>query len=78
MKIFLLNQYIWNGTILLKNIQTAFTTRELAERTLQAVKDINKNNKNDVITTSFHIEEIDFYSDEKQVPILNKDINQYK
>lgn len=68
-KVFLLEQRVFNGTILTDTINTGFSTKELAEKALQAVKKANEDNEFIFINT-YNINEIQIYEEEHEVPIL--------
>lgn len=72
-KIFTFTQSLMNGTVTMKNIVAAFTSRELAERTRQAVIDANKDIE---FPRSYctEITETDVYECDGEVPILNPEI----
>lgn len=65
--VFLLEQRIFNGTILMATINTGFSTKELAEKALQATKKVNEDSE---FINTFNIKEIQIYEEEYEVPIL--------
>lgn len=65
--VFLLEQRIFNGTILMATINTGFSTKELAEKALQATKKANEDSE---FINTFNIKEIQIYEEEYEVPIL--------
>lgn len=66
--VYILMQYIWNGTILIKSIPTVFGTYSLAKMTMDKLK--SKCEKDDFRCT-FEIIESNMYFSEEEVPILN-------
>lgn len=67
--VFLLEQKVFNGTILMATINTGFSTKELAEKTLQSTKNVNENSQ---FINTYNINEIQIYEKEQEIPILNK------
>lgn len=65
--VFLLEQKIFNDTILLTTIKTGFATKELAEKALQATEEANEGS---MFINTFNINEIQIYEEEYEVPIL--------
>lgn len=65
--VFLLEQRIFNGTVLMATINTGFSTKELAEKALQATKKANENSE---FINTCNINEIQIYEEEREVPIL--------
>ena len=72
-KIFTFTQSLMNGTVTMSVSVAAFTSRELAERTRQAVIDANKDIEFPRSYCS-KIEEKDVYECDGEVPILNPEI----
>ena len=70
-KIFTFNQHIMNGTVTMQSHVAAFASRELAEKTRQAVIDANAG-KRRITCHCDDIVETDIYETEDEVPILNK------
>lgn len=66
--VYILMQYIWNGTVLIKSIPTVFSTYSLAKMTMEKLK--SKCEKDD-FTCTFEIIESNMYFSEEDVPILN-------
>ena len=67
--VFLLEQKIFKGTILMATINTGFSTKELAEKALQSTKKANEDN---VFINTYNINEIQIYEEEQEVPIMNQ------
>ena len=67
--VFLLEQKVFNGTILMATINTGFSTKELAEKALQSTKNVNENSQ---FINTYNINEIQIYEKEQEIPILNK------
>lgn len=65
--VFLLEQRIFNGTVLMTTINTGFSTKELAEKALQATKKANEDSE---FINTCNINEIQIYEEEYEVPIL--------
>ena len=65
--VFLLEQRIFNGTVLIATINTGFSTKELAEKVLQSTKKANENSE---FINTYNINEIQIYEEEHEVPIL--------
>jgi hypothetical protein len=66
--VYILMQYIWNGTVLIKSIPTVFSTYSLAKTTMEKLK--SECEKADFRCT-FEILESNMYFSEEEVPILN-------
>lgn len=66
--VYILMQYIWNGTVLIKSIPTVFGTYSLAKTTMDKLK--SKCEEDDFRCT-FEIIESNMYFSEEEVPILN-------
>lgn len=67
--VFLLEQKVFNGTILMATINTGFSTKELAEKALHATKKVNEDS---AFINTYNINEIQIYENEQEIPILNK------
>jgi hypothetical protein len=67
--VFLLEQKIFNGTILMATINTGFSTKELAEKALQSTEKVNEDS---VFINIYNINEIQIYENEQEVPIMNQ------
>lgn len=67
--VFLLEQKIFNGTILMATINTGFSTKELAEKALQSTKKANEDSE---FINTYNINEIQIYEDEQEIPIMKK------
>lgn len=66
--VYVLMQYIWNGTVLTKSIPTVFSTYSLAKTTMDKLKsECEKHN----FACTFEIIESNMYFSEEEVPILN-------
>ena len=72
-KIFTFNQRLMNGTVTMQSQVAAFTSRELAEKTKQAVIEANFNTDSPFTCNCDDIVETDVYETENEVPILNKE-----
>lgn len=60
-----------NGTVTMNTMVDAFVTRELAEESLTAVKEANKDS---MVSVEYDdIEEIDLFETRDDVPILNQE-----
>ena len=70
MNIYLLIQTTWNGSVPLSSIYSAYPNRHLAEAVMNKLKSVNKNIREYDIT--YCIEEIDYYSQLKEVPIMKR------
>ena len=68
MKVFILQTSIWNGTIMLNAAYDVFETRELAEKCIEKLKEINKKDGTDV---RYILIEGTYFKSENEVPILN-------
>lgn len=68
MKVYILTMTLWNGTVPMKKIFSVFSTKELAELTCSKMKEKNINNQ---FSLGYDIEEVDFYQNIKEIPILN-------
>lgn len=66
--VYILMQYIWNGTVLIKSIPTVFGTYSLAKTTMDKLKSICEE---DDFKCTFEIIESNMYFSEEDVPILN-------
>lgn len=67
--VFLLEQKVFNGTILMATINTGFSTKELAEKALQSTKKANEDSK---LINTYNINEIQIYEEEQEIPIMNQ------
>lgn len=70
-KVFTFKQAIMNGTVTMQTIVCSFMTKELAEKTRQAVIEANKNIKFPK-SYCYEVEETDVYESEDEVPILRE------
>lgn len=68
MKVFILQTSIWSGTIMLKAAYDVFETKELAEKCIKKLKEINNDNRMDV---RYILKEGSYFKSENEVPILN-------
>lgn len=68
MKVFILQTSIWNGTIMLKAAYDVFETKELAEKCIEKLKEINNDGRTDV---RYILKEGSYFKSENEVPILN-------
>lgn len=75
-KVYIIKQYLWNGTIVLKVITSAFPTKALAEKCKDAILKDNQyrleTDPEHAIPCTCEIEETAFFESEKEIPILNK------
>ena len=71
-KIYTFNQRLMNGTVTMQSQVAAFTSRELAEKTKQAVIMANFNNDTPFSCLCDDIVETDVWETEDEVPILNR------
>ena len=69
-KIWLVKTTLWNGTIPMQTFSCAVPTKELAEKAQNAINFANMKDDNEDVTTE--IEEICFYENENDVPILQR------
>lgn len=67
--VFLLEQKIFNGTILMATINTGFSTKELAEKALRSTKKANEDSE---FINTYNINEIQIYEEEQEIPIMNQ------
>ena len=67
--VFLLEQKIFKGTILMATINTGFSTKELAEKVLQSTKKANEDSE---FINTYNINEIQIYEEEQEIPIMNQ------
>lgn len=70
-RIYILHSTMWNGTVPMITRSDAFTTRELAEETVEKLREINKSEDCDVFPTSYTIDECDLFESREDVPCLN-------
>ena len=63
---YLLVHTLWNGTIPLKSQYSAYKTKELAEKTMEKLKNLNQDN------VSYMIVPIKYYESETEIFILNE------
>lgn len=68
MKVFILQTSIWNGTIMLNAAYDVFETRELAEKCIEKLKEINTY---DIVDVRYILKEGSYFKSENEVPILN-------
>lgn len=68
MKVFILQTSIWSGTIMLKAAYDVFETKELAEKCIEKLKEINNDGRTDV---RYILKEGSYFKSENEVPILN-------
>lgn len=67
--VFLLEQKIFNGTILMATINTGFSTKELAEKALQSTEKANEDRE---FINTYNINEIQIYEEEQEIPIMKQ------
>lgn len=72
-KIWIVEIKMFNGTGMLGNTISAFSTKELAEKTKQKLQELNSNS-NDTVKVSITIREVDYYESESEIPILNNKV----
>ena len=67
---------MWNGTIVLRVLTSAYSSKELAEKCKEEIiksnKHLNEIDPEHAIPCTCEIEEAEFYESEKEIPILNK------
>lgn len=68
MKVFILQTSIWKGTIMLKAEYDVFETKELAEKCIEKLKEINTY---DIVNVRYILKEGTYFKSENEVPILN-------
>jgi hypothetical protein len=68
MKVFILQTSIWKGTVMLKATYDVFETKELAEKCIEKLKEINTY---DIIDVRYILKEGTYFKSENEVPILN-------
>jgi hypothetical protein len=68
MKVFILQTSIWKGTVMLKATYDVFETKELAEKCIEKLKDINTY---DIVDVRYILKEGTYFKSENEVPILN-------
>ena len=80
MKIFVLCQRVWNGSVLISSDFSAYQSRELAEKVMYTLKAKNEelSNQKIPVNLTFEIKECDFYTSINDVPILNKNNENYE
>ena len=67
--IFLTTITLWNGTIPVKHIYSSFLDKDIAEKSIEAVK--KANDDIDLFSITYDVEEVTLYENELEVPILN-------
>lgn len=72
--VYILKQNMMNGTFTMRTVVSAFTDKNVAEKTRKAVILANSNNLIGFTMDCEDIEEIQVYENENEVPILNKDL----
>jgi hypothetical protein len=68
MKVFILQTSIWKGTVMLKATYDVFETKELAEKCIEKLKEINTY---DIVDVRYILKEGTYFKSENEVPILN-------
>lgn len=68
MKVFILQTSVWNGTVMLNAEYYVFETKELAEKCIEKLKEINTDERLDV---RYILKEGTYFKSENEVPILN-------
>lgn len=68
MKVFILQTSIWKGTVMLKAEYDVFETKELAEKCIEKLKEINTY---DIVNVRYILKEGTYFKSENEVPILN-------
>lgn len=72
-KVYLLIQSLMNGSIVMESYYSVFSTEELAKKAEAAVNSANTANRIALgVRMITEVKEIDLYSNEDHVPILNK------
>ena len=69
-KIYILTTDVMNGTVVSSSYTSAFATKELAEKTMDKLKDANKECD---CKLRYTITESSFFKEEKDVPVLNEE-----
>lgn len=72
-KVYILTQSVMNGTVTINVYCSVFATKELAEKTRDAVIKANEKNGENSFHVLVDIQESDLYEDEEDVPILNNE-----
>lgn len=72
-KVYILTQSVLNGTVTMNVYCSVFATKELAEKTKEAVIEANENAKSPSFHVLVDIQESDLYEAEEDVPILNEE-----
>ena len=72
-KVYILTQSVLNGTVTMNVYCSVFTTKELAEKTRDAVIEANEKNGDNSFQVLVGIQESDLYETEEDVPILNNE-----
>lgn len=72
-KVYILMQSVLNGTVTMNVYCSVFATKELAEKTKEAVIEANENTKSSSFQVLVDIQESDLYEAEEDVPILNEE-----
>ena len=72
-KVYILTQSVLNGTVTMNVYCSVFTTKELAEKTRDAVIEANENNRDKSFQVVVDIQESDLYETKEDVPILNNE-----
>ena len=74
MKIFILCQYVWNGSVLISTDLSAYSSKVVAEKVMTHLKERNEEmnkQRNIELNTTFEIKECPFFERESEVPCLN-------
>lgn len=72
-KVYILTQSVLNGTVTMNVYCSVFATKELAEKTRDAVIEANEKNCDKSFQVLVDIQESDLYKTEEDVPILNNE-----
>ena len=72
-KVYILTQSVLNGTVTMNVYCSVFATKELAEKTKEAVIEANENANSPSFQVLVDIQESDLYEAEEDVPILNEE-----
>lgn len=69
--IYIVKQYIWNGTVLIKTDSSVYESLELAEQVKSRLDELNNKDSIEYFTVTTDIELTTLYENEHEVPILN-------
>ena len=72
-KVFIFNQSVMNGTVTIGTGTALFSSRDLAEKTREAVMEVNKEPSGPFAMYCGEIMEAEIFETEEEVPILNRE-----